>query len=135
MSHEKCKVLVVDDHRDGADSAVLLLQVWGHDAVAAYTAEQALKLAESFDPDVVLMDIGLPRTDGFEVAKQIKERCPGAKMVALTGFTREHIVRRSKEAGFAEHLTKPADPAVLKDVVETQCEKASERTPAGLLPH
>ena len=57
---EKCKVLVVDDHRDGADSTFLLLHLWGHEAVAAYTAEQALKLAEYFDPDVVLVDIGLP---------------------------------------------------------------------------
>jgi CheY-like chemotaxis protein len=124
VSHEKCKVLVVDDHRDGADSAVLLLQMWGHDAIAAYTAEQALQLADSFDPDVVLMDIGLPGKNGFDVADQIRERCPGARLVALTGFTREHIVRRSREAGFDDHLTKPADPAVLKDVVETQCERS-----------
>ena len=124
MSDEKCKVLVVDDHRDGADSAVLLLQMWGHDAIAAYTAEQALQLAETFDPDVVLMDIGLPGKNGFDVAKQIRERCPAARLVALTGFTREHIVRRSRELGFDDHLTKPADPAVLKDVVATQCERS-----------
>ena len=124
MSDEKCKVLVVDDHRDGADSAVLLLLMWGHDAIAAYTAEQALQLAETFDPDVVLMDIGLPGKNGFDVAKQIRERCPAARLVALTGFTREHIVRRSRELGFSDHLTKPADPAVLKDVVETQCERS-----------
>jgi CheY-like chemotaxis protein len=124
VSDGKCKVLVVDDDRDNADSAVLLLHVWGHDAVAAYTAEHALELADTFDPDVVLMDIGLPGKNGFEVAKGIQARCPAAKLVALTGFTREHIVRRSREAGFSEHLTKPADPAVLKDVVDTQCKRS-----------
>jgi CheY-like chemotaxis protein len=134
LSAEKCKVLVVDDHRDGADSAVLLLQMWGHDAIAAYTAEQALQLAASFDPDVVLMDIGLPGNDGFDVADQIRGRCPAARLVALTGFTREHIVRRSREAGFDDHLTKPADPAVLKDVVATQCEQSS-RPPSSSRDH
>jgi CheY-like chemotaxis protein len=80
------------------------------------------------------MDIGLPGKNGFDVADQIRGRCPAARLVALTGFTREHIVRRSREAGFDDHLTKPADPAVLKEVVETQCEQSS-RPPSSSRGH
>jgi CheY-like chemotaxis protein len=127
LSNEPCRVLVVDDHRDGADSAVMLLRVWGHDAIAAYSPQEALALARSFDPDVVLIDIGLPGKNGFDLGQELAQICPGVRLVALTGFTQADIVRRSREAGFASHLVKPVPPPVLKDVVDSQCES----TPTG----
>jgi CheY-like chemotaxis protein len=121
MSLESCKVLVIDDERDGADSAVMLLRMWGHEAVAAYSPDEAIKIGREFQPDVVLVDIGLPRKNGFEVAKELKECCPGARFVALTGFTQADIVRRARQDGFSDHLIKPAQPSVLKRVVDDQC--------------
>lgn len=121
MSREPCKVLVIDDDRDGADSAVMLLRIWGHEAAAAYSPAQALELCRELDPDVVLVDIGLPGKNGFDVAKEIKQWCPHARFVALTGFTQADIIRRARREGFADHLTKPAQPTVLKDVVEHEC--------------
>jgi CheY-like chemotaxis protein len=124
MSEDKCKVLVVDDHRDGADAAVLLLGSWGHDAVAAYSAQHALTAAREIEPDVALLDLGLPDKDGFELARELRAVVPGIRLIALTGFTRADIVRRSREAGFADHLVKPAPSNVLKEVVHSQCEES-----------
>jgi CheY-like chemotaxis protein len=113
--------LVVDDNRDGADSVVLLLEAWGHAAVAAYSQQHALAIAPEFDPDVVLMDIGLPDANGFDVANALKRCCPDARMVALTGFTRADLVQRARTDGFADYVVKGSPPDRLKHVVETQC--------------
>jgi CheY-like chemotaxis protein len=121
VKSEPCKVLVVDDEHDTVDSMVILLQTWGHEAVAAYSGPQALSLAGAFDPDVVLMDIGMPEMSGFDVAKELKTICPEAKIVALTGFTQADIVRRARDAGIADVVVKPASAAALEDVVDTQC--------------
>jgi CheY-like chemotaxis protein len=114
-------VLVVDDNRDAADSAVMLLHIWGHEAVAAYTGTQCLQTAKSFDPDVVLMDIGLPGRDGFEVKEELEQICPGVRVVALTGYTQADIKRRTRAEGFAGHLVKPVEPPELKNAVNEQC--------------
>ncbi len=121
MQGEPCRVLVVDDHRDAADSTVMLLETWGHEAVAAYSAQQCIVLARVFNPEIVLMDIGLPGKNGFDCKRELEEHCPGARVVALTGFTQADIVRRSRNDGFVDHLLKPADPSELKDVVDHQC--------------
>jgi CheY-like chemotaxis protein len=121
VSQQSCKVLVVDDNQDSADSTVMLLQIWGHEAVAAYSAERAISTARSFDPDVVLMDIGMPEMDGFDIAKELRTFCPDVRVVAITGFTQADIVRRSREAGFNGVLVKPAETKALKEVVDTQC--------------
>lgn len=126
MTNESCKVLVVDDHRDGADSAVLLLEAWGHESRAAYSAEEALALAARFDPDIVLMDIGLPDANGFDVAKELKRVCPHARFVALTGFTRGDFVKRARTDGFADYVLKGTSPDRLRDVVDEQCAVAAE---------
>ncbi len=119
MNKTPCKVLVVDDERANADSTVRLLRVWAHEAEAAYSAEDAVSKAIAFDPDVVLMDIGMPVMNGFDLAKELRQYCPGAKFVALTGYTPEEIVRRARDAGFARVLTKPAFD--LEQAVETEC--------------
>ena len=88
MKNESCKVLVVDDERDNANTIVSLLQLWGHEAEAAYSGEDAISKALTLDPDVVLIDIVMPEMNGFDLAKELRQVCPGAKFLALTGFTR-----------------------------------------------
>ena len=73
MNEEPCKVLVVDDERDAADTAIVLLQLWGHEAEAAYSAEDAISKAIAFDPDVVVMDIAMPVMNGFDLAKELRQ--------------------------------------------------------------
>ncbi len=121
MDGEPCRVLVVDDNRDAADAAVMLLQTWGHEAMTAYSAAQCITVAKGFNPDIVLMDIGLPGKDGFAVKRELEEHCPVARVVALTGFTQADIVRQSRSEGFADHLTKPVEADELKHVVDEQC--------------
>ena len=94
MSNGTCKVLVVDDERVTADSCVTLLQVWGHEAEAAYSAEDAISKATALDPDVVLMDIAIPDMNGFDLANELRRYCPTAKFVAITGLAPADIVRR-----------------------------------------
>ena len=126
MTAESCKVLVVDDNRDAADAAVMLLRIWGHEAVAAYSGHECIALAKTFDPDVVLMDLGLPRMDGFRAKEELEQHCPGVKVIALTGFTHADIVRRTREAGFTDYLMKPATAADLERVVDRQCAAGKE---------
>jgi CheY-like chemotaxis protein len=124
LDDEMCKVLVVDDERDTADTAVILLRLWGHEAEAAYSADDAMSKAFELDPDVVLIDLVMPEVNGFDLAKQLRRVCPEAKFVAITGFTRADIIRRSREAGFAKVLLKPAPAKVLKEAVDSECAAA-----------
>jgi CheY-like chemotaxis protein len=121
MADKPCRVLVVDDNRDAADAAVMLLEMWGHEAKAAYSGAQCVVVAKEFDPDVVLMDIGLPDKHGFAVKRELETHCPAARIIALTGFSQADIVRRTRDAGFADHLIKPVETAELKDVVDHEC--------------
>jgi signal transduction histidine kinase/DNA-binding response OmpR family regulator len=109
------RVLIVDDNADGADSLAMLLRLAGHDVAVCNESTGALSAAETFQPQVVLLDIGLPGLDGYEVARQLRSR-PKLKnvlLVALTGYGRDEDIRRSLEAGFDHHLVKPADPETL----------------------
>jgi signal transduction histidine kinase len=109
------RVMVVDDNKDGADSLAMLVRLWGHDALLAYDGDSALKKAEAEQPDVVLLDIGLPGLDGYQVARRLRERsAEHPVLVALTGYGKEEDRRRSREAGFNHHLTKPVDPDALQ---------------------
>ena len=121
MSQEPCKVLVVDDDRDNADTSAMLIQIWGHEAEAAYSGEDAISKARVLDPDVVLIDLMMPVMNGFDLAQELRRCCPDAKFVALTGFTKADIVRRSREAGFEKVLLKPAPAKALQEVIETEC--------------
>jgi CheY-like chemotaxis protein len=116
------RVLIVDDNEDSANSLALILELGGHKTASVYTAVDALQRAAAFKPDVVLLDIGLPGMDGYEVAQKMRE-LPGLRdicLVAVTGYGRPDDRRRARDAGFDEHLTKPVEYAVL------------ERTLAGL---
>jgi CheY-like chemotaxis protein len=113
------RVLIVDDNEDSANSLALILELGGHETASVYTAVDALQRATAFRPDVVLLDIGLPGMDGYEVAQKMRE-LPGLRdirLVAVTGYGRSDDRIRAREAGFDEHLTKPVEYAVLQRIL------------------
>ena len=107
-----CRVLVVDDNVDSAQSMSLLLGLEGYQVECAYDGEEALHAAARFSPQVVLLDLGLPRFSGFEVAQRLRAEPWGDALllVAVSGYGRERDRQAAREAGFDLHLTKPADP-------------------------
>ena len=114
------RVLVVDDNVDSADSLALLLQVAGSEARTARDGVEALEAARNFRPDVVFLDIGMPRMNGYDAARRIREEPWGRDMllVAMTGWGQEEDRRRSKDAGFDAHLVKPADGTEVMRLME-----------------
>ena len=124
------RILVVDDNVDAASSLSMLLSLDGHDVQAAYDGQSALRLAEEFRPAVVLLDIGLPRMDGYQVARRLRELpdMQSVLLVALTGYGQEDARRRSHEAGFDAHLVKPLDLAALQTVLVHAERLTSRRT-------
>jgi PAS domain S-box-containing protein len=104
------RVLVVDDNLDTADSLGMLLERSGHEVTVVYSADKALDVAAEFQPEVVLLDIGLPEMDGYEVARRLRldSGLKGVKLIALTGYGQNSDLQRAKEAGFDYHLVKPA---------------------------
>lgn len=113
------KVLVVDDNRDGAESLSMLLELAGHEVHLAHDGEEALSRFESVRPEVVLLDIGLPKLDGFEVARRLRGEGKNRDilLIALTGYGKEGDRSLSREAGFDHHLVKPVEPTVLMDLL------------------
>jgi CheY-like chemotaxis protein len=111
-------ILVVDDNRDAAESLAMLLQMWGHEVRTAHDGLAAVEEAAAFQPDVVLLDIGLPKLNGYDAARQISEaRRSRMVLVALTGWGQDEDRRRSSEAGFHHHLTKPVELEALQKVL------------------
>jgi len=106
-------VLIVDDNRDAADSLALLLRLEGHQVVSAETGRAALEIARMLKPDLILLDIGLPDLDGYEVARRLRQAGCSARLAALTGYGQPEDRARACEAGFDDHLVKPIDPSVL----------------------
>jgi len=114
------RILVVDDNEDAADSLTMVLQLDGHEVACAYTAEDALVLAPAFRPEVALLDVGLPRMDGYELAQRMRA-LPGFErvhLVALTGYGRPGDRDRALAAGFDSHLVKPAEYRTLQEIIE-----------------
>ncbi len=112
------RVLIVDDNCDAARSLELLLKSGGHEVRTAFTGPDGVEMALSYQPEVVLLDIGLPEMDGYQVARQIRE-LPGGKamiLVALTGWGQPEDRRKATDAGFDAHLTKPVDHSVLMEL-------------------
>jgi PAS domain S-box-containing protein len=114
------RVLIVDDNADAADMLALLLQLDGHEVQAVYSSRDALERAQSFQPDVVLLDIGLPEINGYEVAQRLRAmpQLRGISLVAVTGYGRSEDRARARAAGFDDHLVKPVEAIELKRVLE-----------------
>jgi DNA-binding response OmpR family regulator len=109
------RVLVADDNRDAADSLAMLLRLWGHEAAVAYDGLAAVQTAADWPPDVVLLDVGMPRLDGYAVAQRLRGLPAGAPLVlAVTGYGDEaHRVRG--RGLFDDYLLKPLDTNALHD--------------------
>ena len=118
-SERPLRVLIVDDNQDAADSLADIWRLMGHHAEVAYSGMTALQVAADTDPDLVLLDIGLPELDGYEVARRMRRSVRrDVRFVALTGYGTEDDKRRSREAGFDEHVVKPVDPGALAGIAE-----------------
>jgi two-component system, chemotaxis family, CheB/CheR fusion protein len=115
------KILVVDDSRDAADTCAILLELSGHHVQTAYTGQRALELAESFRPHVLLLDIGLPDLDGYQLAKKIRATPwgRGTVLIAVTGWGQEADRRRAFDAGFDQHLTKPIAADTVESLIQS----------------
>ena len=109
------RILVADDNQDAADSLALLLTMMGGEVRTAYEGLAALEAAAAFRPDAIVLDIGMPRLNGYEAARCIREQTWGKAplLIALTGWGQEEDRRQSEEAGFDYHLAKPVEPNVL----------------------
>jgi PAS domain S-box-containing protein len=114
------RVLIVDDNADAADMLALLLQLDGYQVQAVYSSRDALARAQSFRPDVMLLDIGLPEINGYEVAQQLRAipQLRNLRLVAVTGYGRSEDRARARAAGFDDHLVKPVEAIELKRVLE-----------------
>jgi CheY-like chemotaxis protein len=105
----RMRVLVVDDNRDAADSMRMLLEASGQDARCVYDGVAALEISESFHPEVILLDIGMPSMDGYQVVREVRARqlVPPPTIAALTGWGQDSDKKKTQEAGFDHHFTKP----------------------------
>lgn len=124
LSHHR--VLLVDDSPDSSEPLSLLLQTKGHETRIATDGEAALEAADEFRPNCVVLDLGLPRMDGYEVARQLRARPygDGLILIALTGWAGRDVRTRAADAGFDYHLVKPVNWEELEKIVE------SARSPA-----
>jgi CheY-like chemotaxis protein len=122
-----CRVLVVDDNRDSASSLAMLLTMTGHETHVAYDGVEAVDLAGQVLPGVILLDIGLPKLNGYDACRRIREQAWGKDivMVAFSGWGQDEDLRRSKEAGFDAHLVKPVDYAALTRVIASHAPKGT----------
>jgi len=113
------RILVVDDNRDGADSLSELLKMMGNDTRTSYDGQQGVALAEDYRPDVILLDIGLPTLNGYEVCHLIRQQPWGRDilLIAVTGWGQDEDRRRSREAGFDHHIVKPVHPQALLSMI------------------
>jgi CheY-like chemotaxis protein/anti-sigma regulatory factor (Ser/Thr protein kinase) len=111
VSGSKRRILVVDDNRDAAESLAMMLKLIGSETRTAADGLAAVEVAETYRPEMILMDIGLPKLNGYDACRRIREQpwSNGMVMVALTGWGQEEDRRRSQEAGFDHHLVKPVD--------------------------
>ncbi|TLY49157.1 MAG: hybrid sensor histidine kinase/response regulator, partial [Gammaproteobacteria bacterium] len=119
-----CRVLIVDDNVDSADSLAVLLQLLGHETRCIYDARAAAKEAETFSPDVIFLDIGMPGMSGYDVARQLRAQ----PLVALTGWGQPEDRKRTSEAGFDHHLVKPTDPQAIERILRELKPRIRTRT-------
>jgi two-component system, chemotaxis family, CheB/CheR fusion protein len=113
------RILIVDDNRDAADSLALLLQLDGHDVQVAYEGEAALQACAARAPDIALLDIGMPKIDGYELARRMRAQSWGGRiqLVAVTGWGQQADRLHALDAGFDAHLTKPVSAQALASIL------------------
>lgn len=118
--HQQQRILVVDDNADAATTLAMLLKMYGHEVRTACDGEDALDQARAFAPDVIFMDLGMPRLDGIEAARRIRAlpQCRQVRIVALTGWGQNADRQRTREAGMDHHLTKPVSLEALQSVLD-----------------
>jgi CheY-like chemotaxis protein len=114
------RILVVDDNEDARDTLGLMLEVLGHSVRSAADGLQALQVGSEFEPDVVLLDLGMPRLNGYDAALQMRRLPWGANalLIATSGWGQPEDLRRSRDAGFDHHLVKPIDIDELMGLLE-----------------
>ena len=125
------RILVVDDNQDAADSLAMMLRLMGNEVHTAHNGQEGLEAASAVRPDLVLMDIGMPKLNGYEACRHIREQPWGREMflIALTGWGQEEDRLRTAEAGFDRHMVKPADPeALMKLLASLSSERAARGT-------
>lgn len=117
--HNPLRILVADDNVDSAESMAQLLTLMGDQVITASDGSQAVDLAETFRPDVILLDIGMPKLNGYDACRRIRQQpwATNAVLVALTGWGTEEDIRRSREAGFDHHLVKPVAYPLLEKLL------------------
>ncbi|MGH9371092.1 MAG: response regulator [Vicinamibacterales bacterium] len=115
------RVLIADDNIDAAESLQLWLQMAGHEVHIAHDGTDALAAAESLRPEIVVLDLGMPGMNGFDVARRIRQTRWGREMVliALTGWGQEEDRRQTTAAGFDHHVTKPVPPDDIEELIRT----------------
>jgi CheY-like chemotaxis protein len=128
IEHEQMRVLVVDDHDDGATSMCRLLRVLGYDARQASDGLAGLEAAAEFRPDAVLLDIGMPKMNGYDVARRIRSETwgKGMRLIAMTGWGKASDKERANDAGFDGHLTKPVVLTDLTRALSTIATKTAQ---------
>jgi CheY-like chemotaxis protein/two-component sensor histidine kinase len=126
------RILVVDDNQDSACSMTLLLELQGHEVQVAHAGHTALKMAHDSRPDVILLDIGMPGMNGYEVARQLRAQpaFSDTLLVAVTGYGRASDVKQTESAGFDHHLVKPIDYEKLQSLLAARSHKPGKRSPA-----
>jgi two-component system CheB/CheR fusion protein len=111
------QLLVVDDNQDTVQSLAMLLRGYGHEVESENSGPSALQASLAAEWDVIILDIGLPSVDGYEVARRIRAQSEKPVLIAMTGYGQPEDRRKSREAGFDYHLTKPVDPARLQELL------------------
>jgi signal transduction histidine kinase/ActR/RegA family two-component response regulator len=128
-----CRVLVVDDNQDFATSLAMILRDLGNDVRVAHDGVEGLHAAEAFQPAVAFLDIGLPRMNGYDLARRLREHRGGSQLVlvAVTGWGQQNDKLRASQAGFDHHLVKPLDPNVLPAILHAAIEKRRAAAPVS----
>jgi CheY-like chemotaxis protein len=126
MAISRIHILVVDDLHDAADSMVDLLSIWGYDAVACYSGATALDYARLHPPTVILLDLAMPKMNGFQFTELLRELpgCRSVSIIAMSGYTSLAFRAMARVVGIRHYLPKPADPEYLKDLLERAIEFA-----------
>jgi CheY-like chemotaxis protein len=127
------RVLVVDDLRDAADSLSTLVELWGHVVRQAYDGAAALEIASAYLPDVVLLDLAMPKMDGCQLARLLRQQAcfTHTLLIAITGYADETHRRLCEAAGFDQRLVKPVAPVLVERLLQLEKDRLAESSGAG----